>query len=128
MIRRCSLSFPALCVAFLAVLVSGGANHALGQPAWRPDKPIELILPTAAGGANDNVARLIQKVLQDHKIVPTPVVVLNKAGGNQTLALVYLRQNARDPHHLLFSLVGVRRRSSGIVQQHYSGLALLRWC
>lgn len=110
--------------ALVFLLAAGAGGHALGQTAWRPDKPVELILPTAAGGANDNAARLIQKILQDHKIVPTPIVVINKAGGNQTLAAVYLRQNARDPHHLLFSTSSVfTAQITGLVQQKYTDLA-----
>jgi tripartite-type tricarboxylate transporter receptor subunit TctC len=124
MTGRCSTPFFLLRAACVVLLAVSGVARAQGQPAWRPDKAVELILPTAAGGANDNVARLIQKVLQDHKIVPTPVVVLNKAGGNQTLAAVYLRQNARDPHHLLFSTSSVfTAQITGIIQQHYSDLA-----
>jgi putative tricarboxylic transport membrane protein len=84
--------------------------------AWRPTKPVEIILPTAAGGANDVMARLIQKSLQEPKIVTTPIVVMNKSGGNQTLAAVYLRQNAKDPHYLLYS-------TSTIFTAHITGLA-----
>ena len=109
--------------AACAVLALGAAGLA-GAQSWRPEKPVELILPTAAGGANDTVARLIQKTLQDHKLVSTPLVVMNKAGGNQTLAAVYLRQYARDPHYLLYSTSTVfTAQITGIVQQHYTDLA-----
>lgn len=110
--------------ALVFLLAAGAGDHTLAQSSWRPEKPVELILPTAAGGANDNAARLIQKILQDHKIVPTPVVVINKAGGNQTLAALYLRQNARDPHYLLYSTSSVfTAHITGLVQQKYTDLA-----
>lgn len=100
------------------------AFNASGQSAWRPVKAVEIILPTAAGGANDQMARLIQKCLQDHKLVTTPIVVMNKAGGNQTLGAVYLRQNAKDPHHLLYSTSTVfTAHITGLVQQNYTDLA-----
>lgn len=100
------------------------AINASGQSAWRPAKAVEIILPTAAGGANDMMARLIQKSLQDQKLVTTPIVVMNKAGGNQTLAAVYLRQNAKDPHYLLYSTSTVfTAHITGLVQQNYNDLA-----
>lgn len=110
--------------ALFVLLAVAGAAPVLGQSAWRPERAVEIILPTAAGGANDNVARLMQKVLQDHKLVPTPVVVMNKAGGNQTLATTYLRQYARDPHYLLYSTSSVfTTEITGLVQQRYTDLA-----
>ncbi len=110
-------------VAFVA-LAAVAANVAWGQPAWRPDKAVEIILPTAAGGLNDQMARLIQSILQERKLVPTPVVVMNKSGGNQTLAAVYLRQHPNDPHYLLYSTSSIfTSQITGLVQQHYSDLS-----
>lgn len=110
--------------AMFAVLTALAALDAPAQGAWRPSKAVEIVLPTAAGGANDTMARLIQKSMQDNKLVPTPMVVINKAGGNQTLAAVYLRQNARDPHYLLYSTSTVfTAHITGLVQQNYTDLA-----
>lgn len=108
----------------VAVLGMVAALNALAQSPWRPSKAVEIILPTAAGGANDQMARLIQKSLQDLKLVTTPIVVMNKAGGNQTLGAVYLRQNAKDPHYLLYSTSTVfTAHITGLVQQNYTDLA-----
>lgn len=100
----------------LAMLCVVASLNASAQSSWRPTKPVEIILPTAAGGANDLMARLIQKCLQESKIVATPIVVMNKSGGNQTLAAVYLRQNAKDPHYLLYS-------TSTVFTAHITGLS-----
>jgi putative tricarboxylic transport membrane protein len=70
------------------------------QSDWRPEKQVEIILPTAAGGGNDMVARLIGKALQEQKLVATPILVVNKPGGNQALSLAYLSQHAGDPHFI----------------------------
>lgn len=35
------------------------------QPAWKPDKPVELIISAAPGGANDRIGRSLQRVLQE---------------------------------------------------------------
>lgn len=103
---------------------AAGPGAAPAQTPWRPEKAVEIILPTAAGGANDNMARLIQRALQENKLVTVPLVVMNKAGGNQTLAAVYLRHNAKDPHYLLYSTSTVfTAQITGIVPQHYTDLA-----
>ena len=88
-----------------------GPRAARTRKAWKPQKAVEVVLPTAAGGANDNVVRVIQKILQDQKLVPTPVVVMNKPGGNQTLG-DRLRAPARERSALpaVFDVAGVRRR------------------
>jgi len=107
--------------AMLAVLMP---QVAWSQAAWRPEKVVEIILPTAAGGLNDQMTRLIQKILQDKKVVTTPVVIMNKSGGNQTLAVVYLRQHPGDPHYLLYSASSViTGQITGLMQQHYSDLS-----
>ena len=107
--------------ALLGILATTNVS---AQSTWRPSKAVEIILPTAAGGANDTMARLIQKSLQDNKLVTTPMVVMNKAGGNQTLAAVYLRQNAKDPHYLLYSTSTVfTAHITGLSQQSHTDLA-----
>ena len=103
----------------LALLVALGAH----AQAWTPQKAVEVVVPTAAGGANDNIARLIQTILQDKKLVPTPVLVMNKAGGNQTLASVYVRQHPNDPHYLLYSTSSVLSAEiTGLSKMHYTEL------
>ena len=90
-------------VVWVAALAAQIATEAWSQPAWRPDKAVEVITSSAAGGSNDQVARVIQKILQDEKLLPVPINVINKPGGNQTLAVVYLTQHAADPHFLLLA-------------------------
>jgi len=84
-----------------AVLSAVCVSYVCAQPAWRPEKQVEIILPTAPGGGNDAVARLMAKVLQEQKLVTAPILVMNKAGGNQALSVSYLAQHPGDPHYLL---------------------------
>ena len=55
----------AVIAAVIAIACVFGASSAQAQVAWRPERNIEIIIPTAAGGINDQVSRLIQKTLQD---------------------------------------------------------------
>jgi putative tricarboxylic transport membrane protein len=87
---------PPLLVAAVFSLLATAAS---AQNAWRPDKAVEIITASAAGGSNDKIARVIQKSIQDAKLVPVPINVLNKPGGNQTLARIYLSQHAGDAHY-----------------------------
>ena len=104
-----------------AVLVSlVVATSAWGQSTWRPEKAVEIILPTAPGGGNDTVARLMQKALQDQKLVTTPVLVINKAGGNQTVSVAYHAQHSADPHYLLFATSTLfTNQIQGLMQHNY---------
>lgn len=85
--------------AALVSLIS--VTQVWAQAGWRPEKQVEIILPTAPGGGNDVVARLMAKMLQEQKLVTTPILVMNKPGGNQALSVAYLSQHPGDPHYLL---------------------------
>lgn len=84
----------------LFALVACAAFAAAQTAAWKPQKAIELIAPSAPGGGTDLTARLIQKVWQDRRALEVPVAVVNKAGGGGALALTYLKSHAADPHFL----------------------------
>lgn len=98
------------------------ATHvASAQTAWRPEKPVELIASSAAGGSSDRTARTIQKILQDEKLAPVPVSVINKPGGNQTLARAYLNQHPADAHYFdIGNPTLISNHISGMTSQHYS--------
>ncbi len=76
------------------------AASALAQ-SWKPERPVEIIIGTSAGGPQDRTGRTIQKILQDLKFVPTPITVVNKPGGGGAVGLAYLAQHAGDGHYLM---------------------------
>lgn len=76
------------------------ATAGIAQPAWKPEKAVELIAPSAPGGGTDMTARLIQRIWQDKRLLDVPVTVVNKSGGGGALALTYLKTHAPDPHFL----------------------------
>ncbi len=86
-------------------LAAATALVAVAAPAmaeWAPARPIEFIVASGAGGGTDNFARTIQAALTRGDIVERPIVVLNKGGGSGAEAFLYARQNAADPHKLIF--------------------------
>ena len=73
----------ALCLITLAA-------HA--QPAWKPEKSVEIIVGTSPGGPQDHLGRMLQKILQDTRAVDVPVSLENKPGGGGAVALSVLAQ------------------------------------
>jgi putative tricarboxylic transport membrane protein len=69
--------------------------------AWKPEKPVEIIIGTSPGGPQDRTGRTIQKILQEQKLVPTPVNVVNRAGGGGVVGLNHLSQHPGDGHYLM---------------------------
>lgn len=106
----------------LAVL-GVGAALACGAAAadWKPERAIEIIVPTGPGGANDNTARTIQRVFQQERIVAVPINVLNKVGGGGAISLNYLNQHAGDGHYLLNASINVlTNHITGLSKLHYT--------
>ena len=68
--------------------------------SWKPEKTVEVVVSSAPGGSNDRVARVIQKIVQEQKLIPVPITVLNKPGGNQTISRAYINQFPGDAHYL----------------------------
>lgn len=86
--------------AVLALALSApAAAHAQG--AWKPDRPVELISGSAAGNSIDIMLRSIAKIAQEKRIVESPINVLNKPGGGNTVAWNYLSQRGGDGHYLM---------------------------
>jgi tripartite-type tricarboxylate transporter receptor subunit TctC len=66
----------AAAVAGFSVALTSGAS---GQE-WKPDKPINIIVPWAAGGSTDQVTRVAAPLLE--KALGQPVVVINQPGAS----------------------------------------------
>src|SRR5438445_5483079 len=75
-------------LTFMAAL----ASPALAQ-TW-PDKSITIVVPTAAGGANDAMARILGQGLSTR--LGKPVIVDNKAGANGAIASEHVARAAPD--------------------------------
>ena len=70
-----------------------------GAQSWKPEKPVELLVSSAPGGSNDRIARVIQQITQEGKLIPVPMSVINRPGGNQTLSRTYISQFPGDAHY-----------------------------
>lgn len=104
MVKRytCSMARAARwCWIVVAALISAASTAAYAQEAWKPTRPVTFIISNAAGGTGDRVAREIQRIAQLGRLVEVPIVIVNRPGGNGTIALNQLRASPGDAHVLL---------------------------
>ncbi|WP_039233953.1 Bug family tripartite tricarboxylate transporter substrate binding protein [Bacillus thermotolerans] len=73
-----------------------------GQASDYPAKPIQLVVPTPAGGSYDTVARTFEKVLPKYLPNEATVVVVNKPGGKNTMGVAEVAKANPDGYTLGF--------------------------
>lgn len=76
-------------------------NLAMAQ-AWRPTRDVEFVIPFGVGGGADLMARVIQKIITDERMVPVAVNPVNRPGGGGAVGIAYVAASRRtDPHTLV---------------------------
>src|SRR5215831_3492996 len=71
--------------------------------AWEPTKPVEIVVAAGAGGASDQMARMMQAAIQKNKLMKQPMVVSLKGGASGAEALMYMKAGAGDPNRVLIA-------------------------
>jgi len=90
-------------ILFLLTALALVSGNTYAQAPWKPDRPVELIVGSAAGNSNDLMLRLISQVTQEKRLLDVPMNVMNKPGGGNTVAWNYLQQRAGDGHYLMMA-------------------------
>lgn len=75
LMKRTWLSILYLCLAALALCANG-----CGKPSEYPSRPLTMVVPWAAGGGTDAIARVIASLVE--KELGKPVNVVNRTGGS----------------------------------------------
>jgi len=75
----------------------------LARAAW-PDRPIRLIVPSAAGGAPDIICRIVANELS--KLLAQPIVIDNKPGASGNIGMLEISRAAPDGYTLGYGNVG----------------------
>lgn len=78
--RTIAVTLGALAVAVTTAAVA--ANY--------PSRPVEVVVPYAPGGGTDNLMRTIVGVMDEHRLSPAPLNVVNRAGGSGAVGYNYL--------------------------------------
>ena len=79
-------------------LLFGMHAHSGAAAEWKPERNIEIIVAATPGGGYDNLARPMQRVLTEKRIVEPTVILLNKPGAGGQLGWSYLNQRPNDGH------------------------------
>lgn len=86
-------------VVGVALLLLGSLSGSAGAAGF-PEKPIEFTVPFAAGGGSDIMARTMAAIMEQEKILPQPLVVVNRAGASGVLGYMHVGQKTGDPYAL----------------------------
>lgn len=113
----CTIRFSGTALVACAVLC---AAHLMGGRAaaaaeWKPERPVEIVALNAPGGGSDRIARILVTLLQERRLVPVPVSVVNRAGGGGAVAYNYINQRPGDGHVLALG-------GRAILTNHIAGL------
>jgi tripartite-type tricarboxylate transporter receptor subunit TctC len=92
-------------LAGAAMLASSFLFAALPASAQYPDKPITMIVPAAAGGPSDTVARLVAEVMSTD--LGQRVVIENAGGAGGSLGAGRVAKSAPDGYTILLYHIGV---------------------
>ena len=82
---RCFGHFVVL--GLIASLVATRAETPLSDATTThyPRRPVQVVVPFAAGGGTDIFARMIQLAVNEHGLLPKPLVIVNQGGGSGTI-------------------------------------------
>lgn len=107
----------------MLLLLAACGNHSNtsgdSDEGWIPNRNIELVAPSAAGGGWDTTARMVAQVLNEEKLTERNVGVVNKEGGSGAVGWAYI-QEMNDPHHIFIT-------NPQIVTSPLTGIAELGW-
>ncbi|MBX6743359.1 MAG: tripartite tricarboxylate transporter substrate binding protein [Acetobacteraceae bacterium] len=87
--------------ALSLALAASLAPSTLRAQAWRPDRPIRLVVPFAPGGSNDIVGRIIAEAAS--QALGQPIVVENRAGAGSMIGAEVVARAAPDGYTLLIN-------------------------
>ena len=110
------LPLPAL---LTVALFAAAASPALAQ--GYPEKTVIIVVPTAAGGANDAMARILAQGMSVR--LGKPVIVDNKAGANGAIASEFVARAAPDGYTIMFGYIATHGINPALQKLKYDPVA-----
>lgn len=83
-------------VAALCAVAAGTAY------AYKPARPVEVVVHTGPGGGSDLLARAVATMIEKERLLPVRMQVVNKTGGGGAVAAAYLAEKAGDQNTIGF--------------------------
>ena len=105
----------------LATALAAAATFAAPIAHAFPDKLVTIVVPTAPGGGNDAMARIIAQKLGP--LLGQTVVVDNKAGANGAIAAEYVARAPADGHVLMFGYIATHAMNPALQKLRYDPVA-----
>jgi tripartite-type tricarboxylate transporter receptor subunit TctC len=88
--------------AVIALLVGADVRARMKDEGVEyPGRPIKLVVPFNPGGGSDTFARIIKAGIDENKLLPQPLVIINRPGGSSTIGSRYVRDAKPDGYTLL---------------------------
>lgn len=101
-ILKASGKFLPFSAALLACVIAASA-----QAEWQPTKAVEVVVPAGAGGASDQMARMIQGIVVKHQLMKQPIIVVNKSGASGAEGIMDVKEAKGDPHKLMVAFSAI---------------------
>ena len=118
--RVCSVGFCNSIISSIFFCIGlGYLPIACAQAKWGPERNVEIVVGSTAGGSNDKIARIMQRVWQENRWLEN-ITVVNKVGGGGSIAYGYVAQRAANPHYLTIA-------RTALLSNHALGLSTLNY-
>ena len=101
-----------LCAATLCLALGSTAAH-----AEFPERTITMVVPTAAGGGNDTLARVIGQKMGE--LLGQTVIVVNKPGAQGAIAADYVARQPADGYTLMLGYIGTHGINPALQKVNY---------
>jgi putative tricarboxylic transport membrane protein len=86
----------------MMALAVGALVGAAPAQAFKPTRPIEVVVHTGPGGGSDLLARAVATMIEKERLLPVRMQVVNKTGGGGAVAAAYLAEKAGEQHTIGF--------------------------
>ncbi len=90
--------------ATVAAVAAGVCSGSASASGWEPTKTVEFVVPAGTGGGADQMARMIQGIIQKNNLMKKSVVVINKSGGAGAEAFLDVKNSKNNPHKIVITL------------------------
>jgi len=101
----------------VAAMMAASAPLAMAYP----DKVITVVVPTAAGGGNDAMARTIAQKLGP--LLGQTIIIDNRAGANGAIASEFVARAPADGHTLMFGYIATHAMNPALQKLRYDPVA-----
>ncbi|ASN07311.1 tricarboxylic transport TctC [Virgibacillus necropolis] len=82
---------------------SGSDSGSDSNSEWTPEKPIEIVSPSGAGGGWDTTARMVGKTFNETGIIEQDIGIVNKPGGGGAVGWAYVHGKEGNATNLFIS-------------------------